>query len=80
MGISLEINGRVILVKDVPREVTRDFVPRSGEVMVSNVVPELTLSCLSNGNFKIYRYTNISKSRLNDICRMLCDSPYVGTP
>ena len=42
------------------------------QTMVSKTIAELTMTCLSNGNFKVFPYTNISKSRMNDICSVLC--------
>ncbi|KAL5076571.1 hypothetical protein RYX36_015555 [Vicia faba] len=40
------------------------------ETMVSNA--HLTMTCLGNGNFKVYHYTNISRARINDLCYMIC--------
>ncbi|XP_062098645.1 inactive RHOMBOID-like protein 8 [Humulus lupulus] len=42
----------------------------SCETMVSKA--ELTLTCLSNGKFKVFPYTNISRPRVNDICSEIC--------
>ncbi|KAL5559219.1 hypothetical protein UlMin_035430 [Ulmus minor] len=42
----------------------------SCESMVSYA--ELTLTCLSNGNFRVFPYTNITQSRMNDLCNVIC--------
>ncbi|XP_023547088.1 RHOMBOID-like protein 8 [Cucurbita pepo subsp. pepo] len=33
---------------------------------------EVTLTCLSTGNFKVYPFTDISQSRINDLCGLIC--------
>ncbi|XP_050376737.1 RHOMBOID-like protein 8 [Argentina anserina] len=40
------------------------------ETMVSN--EHMTLTCMSNGNYKVLPYTNISQARMNDLCSMIC--------
>ncbi|KAG7980915.1 hypothetical protein I3843_05G206600 [Carya illinoinensis] len=40
------------------------------ETMVNDA--QLTLTCMSNGNFRVFPFTNISQSRLNDLCSLLC--------
>ncbi|XP_004515655.1 inactive RHOMBOID-like protein 8 [Cicer arietinum] len=40
------------------------------ETMVSNA--HLTMTCLGNGNFKVFHYTNISRARINDLCNLIC--------
>ncbi|WCJ44559.1 RHOMBOID-like protein 8 [Euphorbia peplus] len=45
-------------------------VSTSCEIMASNT--EITLTCLSNGNFKVFPYTQISEARTQDLCTLLC--------
>ncbi|XWS25230.1 hypothetical protein CRYUN_Cryun27aG0051700 [Craigia yunnanensis] len=40
------------------------------EIMKSN--SELTLTCLRNGNFRVFPFTNISQARITDLCAMIC--------
>ncbi|XVE95378.1 hypothetical protein REPUB_Repub02eG0092100 [Reevesia pubescens] len=40
------------------------------EIMKSN--SEMTLTCLHNGNFKVFPFTNISQARITDLCAMIC--------
>ncbi|XVE60411.1 hypothetical protein DITRI_Ditri05aG0126400 [Diplodiscus trichospermus] len=40
------------------------------EIMKSN--SELTLTCLRNGNFRVFRLANISQARMTDLCAMIC--------
>ncbi|XP_044512273.1 RHOMBOID-like protein 8 [Mangifera indica] len=40
------------------------------ETMVSN--SQMTLTCMGNGNFRVFPYTNISQARLRDLCTLLC--------
>lgn len=40
------------------------------QTMVSDV--QLTLTCMGNGNFKVFPYTNISQARINDLCNLIC--------
>ncbi|GMN45245.1 hypothetical protein TIFTF001_014442 [Ficus carica] len=42
----------------------------SCEAMVSNA--ELTLTCMSNGNFRVFPFTNVSDARMNDLCNVIC--------
>ncbi|OAY23391.2 hypothetical protein MANES_18G071900v8 [Manihot esculenta] len=45
-------------------------VTTSCEIMLSDT--ELTLTCLANGNFRVFPYTNISDARKKDICTLIC--------
>ncbi|KAJ7959071.1 Rhomboid-like protein [Quillaja saponaria] len=45
-------------------------IATSCETMVSNA--QLTLTCMSNGNYKVFPFTNISQARINDLCTMIC--------
>ncbi|KAK2659578.1 hypothetical protein Ddye_006111 [Dipteronia dyeriana] len=40
------------------------------ETMVSD--SQLTLTCVGNGNFRVFPYTNISHGRIKDLCTLLC--------
>ena len=40
------------------------------QAMVSNA--ELTLTCMSNGNFRVFPFTNVSEARMNDLCNVIC--------
>ncbi|KAJ4701239.1 Rhomboid-like protein [Melia azedarach] len=40
------------------------------ETMMSN--SQLTMTCMSNGNFRVFSYTNISQPRMKDLCTLLC--------
>ncbi|XP_021654923.1 RHOMBOID-like protein 8 [Hevea brasiliensis] len=40
------------------------------EIMLSDT--ELTLTCLGNGNFRVFPYTNISDARKKDVCTLIC--------
>ncbi|KAM1968148.1 hypothetical protein ACFX15_043111 [Malus domestica] len=40
------------------------------ETMVSN--EQLTLTCMSNGNFRVLPYTNVSQDWVNDLCSVIC--------
>ncbi|XP_021285054.1 RHOMBOID-like protein 8 [Herrania umbratica] len=40
------------------------------EIMTSN--SDLTLTCLRNGNFRVFPSTNISQARITDLCSMIC--------
>ncbi|KAB1205425.1 Rhomboid-like protease 4 [Morella rubra] len=40
------------------------------ETMVSDA--QLTLTCLSNGNFRVFPFTNISQERIKDLCTLIC--------
>ncbi|KAJ0085718.1 hypothetical protein Patl1_08451 [Pistacia atlantica] len=40
------------------------------ETMVSN--SQMTLTCIGNGNFRVFPYTNISQARMKDLCTLLC--------
>ncbi|KAM4075028.1 hypothetical protein ACJW30_10G139200 [Castanea mollissima] len=42
----------------------------SCETMVSN--EQLTLTCLSDGNFRVFPFTNISQARIEDLCSLIC--------
>ncbi|KAK7410561.1 hypothetical protein VNO78_01431 [Psophocarpus tetragonolobus] len=42
----------------------------SCETMVSN--SQLTMTCIGNGNFRVFPFTNISQARMNDLCNLLC--------
>ncbi|XP_047179240.1 RHOMBOID-like protein 8 [Vigna umbellata] len=42
----------------------------SCETMVSNA--QLTMTCIGNGNFRVYPFTNISRARMNDLCNLIC--------
>ncbi|XP_059451698.1 RHOMBOID-like protein 8 [Corylus avellana] len=42
----------------------------SCETMVSDA--QLTLTCMSNGNFRVFPFTNISQARANDLCTLIC--------
>ncbi|KAJ7006740.1 hypothetical protein NC653_005945 [Populus alba x Populus x berolinensis] len=33
---------------------------------------ELTLTCMGNGNFKVFPFTNISQERTQDLCTLIC--------
>lgn len=33
---------------------------------------EMTLTCLYNGNTRVFPFTNISQARINDLCAMIC--------
>ncbi|CAI0395449.1 unnamed protein product [Linum tenue] len=43
---------------------------------VINAMPsnngELTLTCMTNGNFRIFPFTNISRARAQDLCTLIC--------
>ncbi|XP_028757477.1 RHOMBOID-like protein 8 [Neltuma alba] len=45
-------------------------IETSCETMVNDA--QLTLTCMRNGNFRIFPYTNISTARKNDLCTMIC--------
>ncbi|XP_065847439.1 inactive RHOMBOID-like protein 8 [Euphorbia lathyris] len=45
-------------------------VSTSCEIMTSDT--EITLTCISNGNFKVFPYTHLSKARAQDLCTLLC--------
>ncbi|KAI4307337.1 hypothetical protein L6164_030537 [Bauhinia variegata] len=45
-------------------------IETSCETMVSN--ERLTLTCLGNGNFRIFPFTNITRARQNDLCSSIC--------
>ncbi|KAL2339852.1 hypothetical protein Fmac_007792 [Flemingia macrophylla] len=40
------------------------------ETMVSNA--QLTMTCIGNGNFRVFPFTNISRARINDLCNVIC--------
>ncbi|CAL0305540.1 unnamed protein product [Lupinus luteus] len=40
------------------------------ETMVSN--EHMTMTCMDNGNFRIFPFTNISLARVNDLCSLIC--------
>ncbi|CAF2205247.1 RHOMBOID-like protein 8 [Brassica rapa] len=42
----------------------------SCEAMVSDA--QLTLTCMANGKFRIFPYTNISQARTQDLCTLVC--------
>ncbi|KAJ4869089.1 Rhomboid-related intramembrane serine protease family protein [Raphanus sativus] len=42
----------------------------SCEEMVSDA--QLTLTCMANGKFRIFPYTNISQARTQDLCTLVC--------
>ncbi|TKY74332.1 RHOMBOID protein 8 [Spatholobus suberectus] len=42
----------------------------SCETMVSNA--QLTMTCIGNGNFRVFPFTNISRARINDLCNLIC--------
>lgn len=42
----------------------------SCEAMVSDA--QLTLTCMANGRFQIFPYTNISQARTQDLCTLVC--------
>ncbi|KAG4389530.1 hypothetical protein GLYMA_06G107600v4 [Glycine max] len=42
----------------------------SCETMVSNA--QLTMTCIGNGNFRVFPFTNISRARFNDLCNLIC--------
>ncbi|KAJ0241483.1 RHOMBOID-like protein 8 [Hirschfeldia incana] len=42
----------------------------SCEAMVSDA--QLTLTCMTNGKFRIFPYTNISQARTQDLCTLVC--------
>ncbi|CAN8234085.1 unnamed protein product [Cochlearia groenlandica] len=42
----------------------------SCEAMVSDA--QLTLTCMSNGKYRIFPYTNISQTRTQDLCTLVC--------
>ncbi|KAK7351156.1 hypothetical protein VNO77_10395 [Canavalia gladiata] len=42
----------------------------SCETMVSNA--QLTMTCIENGNFRVFPFTNISRARINDLCDLIC--------
>ncbi|XP_015887633.3 RHOMBOID-like protein 8 [Ziziphus jujuba] len=42
----------------------------SCETMVSN--EQLTLTCLGNGHYRVFPFTNMSESRINDLCSVIC--------
>ncbi|RDX76333.1 RHOMBOID-like protein 8, partial [Mucuna pruriens] len=43
---------------------------RINNTMVSNA--QLTMTCIGNGNFRVFPFTNISRARLNDLCNLIC--------
>lgn len=45
-------------------------IETSCETMVNDA--QLTLTCMRNGNFRIFPYTNISRARKNDLCTLIC--------
>ncbi|XP_068481562.1 inactive RHOMBOID-like protein 8 [Phaseolus vulgaris] len=42
----------------------------SCETMVSDA--QLTMTCIGNGNFRVFPFTNISRARMNDLCNLIC--------
>ena len=40
------------------------------QTMVSN--DQLTMTCMGNGNFRVFSFTNISRARISDLCDMIC--------
>lgn len=40
------------------------------QTMVSN--EQLTMTCMENGNFRVFPFTNISRARINDLCNLIC--------
>ncbi|KAB2076514.1 hypothetical protein ES319_A06G046000v1 [Gossypium barbadense] len=44
--------------------------PNTCEIMKSN--SEMTLTCLYNGNTRVFPFTNLSQARINDLCAMIC--------
>ncbi|KAK7311590.1 hypothetical protein RJT34_09835 [Clitoria ternatea] len=42
----------------------------SCETMVSNA--QLTMTCIGNGNFRVFPFTNISRARIDDLCNLIC--------
>ncbi|EEF48431.1 RHOMBOID-like protein 8 [Ricinus communis] len=45
-------------------------VTTSCEIMSSDA--ELTLTCMSNGNFKVLPFANMSEARTRDLCTLIC--------
>ncbi|GLT69465.1 hypothetical protein SLA2020_416140 [Shorea laevis] len=45
-------------------------ITSSCESMVSN--SQTTLTCMGNGNFRVFPYTNITHSRMRDLCTLIC--------
>ncbi|KAL0702085.1 hypothetical protein Bca4012_058207 [Brassica carinata] len=45
-------------------------ITTSCEAMVSDA--QLTLTCMANGKFRIFPYTNISQARTQDLCTLVC--------
>ncbi|KAE8729350.1 KOM, putative isoform 2 [Hibiscus syriacus] len=44
--------------------------PKTCEIMKSS--SEMTLTCLYNGNTRVFPFTNVSQARMNDLCAMIC--------
>ncbi|KAK8600755.1 hypothetical protein V6N13_059512 [Hibiscus sabdariffa] len=44
--------------------------PKTCEIMKNN--SEMTLTCLYNGNTRVFPFTNVSQDRMNDLCAMIC--------
>ncbi|KAK7282773.1 hypothetical protein RIF29_11812 [Crotalaria pallida] len=40
------------------------------ETMVSN--EQMTVTCMDNGNFRVFPFANISRARVNDLCNLIC--------
>ncbi|KAJ7965647.1 Rhomboid-like protein [Quillaja saponaria] len=47
-------------------------IATSCETMVSNAQLTLTLTCMSNGKYKVFPFTNLSQLRINDFCSLIC--------
>ncbi|KAJ7942580.1 Rhomboid-like protein [Quillaja saponaria] len=47
-------------------------IATSCETMVSNAQLTLTLTCMSNGKYKVFPFTNLSQLRINDLCSLIC--------
>ncbi|GAV59312.1 Rhomboid domain-containing protein [Cephalotus follicularis] len=45
-------------------------ITASCETMASDA--QMTLTCMANGNFKIFPYINISEERITDLCTLIC--------
>ncbi|XP_027358043.1 RHOMBOID-like protein 8 [Abrus precatorius] len=45
-------------------------IETSCETMVSNA--QLTMTCIGNGNYRVFPFTNISRARINDLCNLIC--------
>ncbi|XP_057730136.1 RHOMBOID-like protein 8 [Arachis stenosperma] len=47
---------------------------QNGETSCKTMVSDdqMTLTCMGNGNFRVFPFTNISRTRISDLCNLIC--------